>query len=545
MRYLYHWKCGLGDAVQLAAVLRVQRRLQPQTVLDTLTAPGQASCFADVAHKAMTEGQDTWSRRDYDRVLETDWPECPRVLLGVPSTKMEWYCLRKFRQLPQPSECHYAFLVRPAARERVEAWLRAQGAGRPGEGGRYNVLAVHATGSSPTTARDLTATETAGVLAAAREAGLVPLLLDWHSRHPAAGDPGVLCPRRDDPLWGGQLGPDAEILAALLGMVRIVVAIDSGPLHVAAATTTPTLACWVRHHPLHYVPPTETVRNFVPADHERYIRPNRALGLSYFAEHYRYERYTHLLTALQGAIATLAKAPTDGLIYERGYWVRSDYRAADLVCVADVDEGDCYDLAHVPEGPAVIVDVGAHIGTFARAAHRRWPAARIICVEANAANLAALARNVEGIATVVHAAVTYEPEVALINTVTPGSHNTGGSSVHPRGVLEELARSGRPLVAADGFSRGIADMRPLRSITLEQLCLAYQLPCIDLLKLDCEGSELTILENYSTPEQIGRIVGEYHGQARWRRLLGDRYAGWPYREIRGGEIGTFWMHAPR
>ena len=49
--------------------------------------------------------------------------------------------------------------------------------------------------------------------------------------------------------------------------------------------------------------------------------------------------------------------------------------------------------------------------------------------------------------------------------------------------------------------------------TLDEIFNANQIECCQLLKLDCEGAELEILENSSpeTLKRVRKIVGEYHG----------------------------------
>jgi hypothetical protein len=67
---------------------------------------------------------------------------------------------------------------------------------------------------------------------------------------------------------------------------------------------------------------------------------------------------------------------------------------------------------------------------------------------------------------------------------------------------------------------------------------------IDILKLDCEGSEFSILGKTASLDRIGLIVGEYHGKEKFRQLIADRFAGWELRVLRDGELGTFWLANP-
>ena len=218
-------------------------------------------------------------------------------------------------------------------------------------------------------------------------------------------------------------------------------------------------------------------------------------------------------------------------------------------------EDDSYKIDELPLPRPVVVDVGAHIGCFAKRMHDRNPSARIICVECCPENVPALEKNAGHFATVVSAAVTYEQEVALLNAVYPNCVSTGGSTVITRAELERRVAehqasaqaSTNDATSADAPPRVgeyWADFRPIRTLTLEDLMREHQFQRIDVLKLDCEGSEFSILSKTPSLNRIGIIVGEYHGKADFEKLVAERFAGWELRIIRDGELGTFWLRNP-
>src|SRR5436305_9136922 len=85
-------------------------------------------------------------------------------------------------------------------------------------------------------------------------------------------------------------------------LVTLMVGVDSGPLHVAGATSTPTIGVWTGHHPLHYFDLGEHVTHLVPEDHERLLRGNVEAGAAYFQRHYRYQAYSDLRTSVLGVV---------------------------------------------------------------------------------------------------------------------------------------------------------------------------------------------------------------------------------------------------
>ena len=101
---------------------------------------------------------------------------------------------------------------------------------------------------------------------------------------------------------------------------------------------------------------------------------------------------------------------------------------------------------------------------------------------------------------------------------------------------------GSDFVSPDEFGRYLQDRRPLTSITIEQIMERLEVDHIDVLKLDCEGSEFSILRN-SPAVRDGRvrfILGEYHGRAKWDALLQERFTGWDYGHMHAsGDLGIF------
>ena len=218
-----------------------------------------------------------------------------------------------------------------------------------------------------------------------------------------------------------------------------------------------------------------------------------------------------------------------------GVWIHAEADGATWQNWAEVYRNDVYRMRSMAlwREEEVIVDVGASTGPFAKLAHERNPNARIFCVEVCPENIPALHRNVGGFAQVIHAACTYEPadRIALHNSAFAGCVNTGGSIVAAR---EEVA------AATDARYR--PDLRPLRTISLEEIREVYGLDRIDILKLDCEGSEFSILE-HTDLSCVEQIVGEWHGLARFDDLCTRvmRGAGFHLTVFSGGEIGIFWL----
>jgi len=139
-----------------------------------------------------------------------------------------------------------------------------------------------------------------------------------------------------------------------------------------------------------------------------------------------------------------------------------------------------------------IVDVGAHMGMFAVHAAQSCPEARVYCYEPDERNFALLTRNIS--------------VNGLEGRVTAYPHAVA-SSLDPRDLAigESLANSFH--IIPDG-----AVSRTVNCTTIKEIFATHQLETIDLLKMNCEGSEYEILENCSDDEfrRIANIRLEYH-----------------------------------
>lgn len=139
-----------------------------------------------------------------------------------------------------------------------------------------------------------------------------------------------------------------------------------------------------------------------------------------------------------------------------------------------------------------VIDIGGHIGAFVAYVKERSPECQVWSVELDADNYALLRENTQqwrGVNTV-HAYCGYETH----SSYSRHKDNYGNIS-----LVKDYAGEPHDVITA----------LPPR-ITLEALTLPYLQ--IDLLKLDCEGSEFDILMNAEreTLAKFRWICGEYH-----------------------------------
>ena len=545
-RMLLTFRHGLGDAVQLTSVIAHLRRYCPEWAIEVSLLKGKHTLFKQLADAVfLLDRGEPADPTAYNRVFDLQWREVTESYSGCPSTKAE-KCLREvFGLEPIADLCRYRISIGEHARSMAARYLESL-AGPPMESGKYKTVLVHYEGNSAAREKNLDHQTARNVCEQAVAAEYVPIILDWDKRSPLPGDGRIFCPGANHWLWKGYGTGDGETLAALIELSSLFVGIDSGPSKVAAATATPAIAVWTGHHPIHYHGLAENVLHLVPDNHLALIRGDVDNGRLPFDTYFRSSTYSDLHAALADQIETRLRPRVSALVHSRGFSVRRNNGRQDEIIIADVFDSDCYDVEHLPLPREVVIDIGAHIGTFAARWRKRNPNSRIIAVEACPENIAALKANVGHFAEILHSACTYEPDVALLNTVWPSCANTGGSRV----VRADDVRHYRQEAQKEDNRSYLVDERPLPTITLEQIMTRFNLSSIDILKLDCEGSEFSILGKCDsrTLEKIAVILGEYHGRARFEELVVSRFKDWdvqmgitdPY----GNDGGLFWMFNP-
>lgn len=169
----------------------------------------------------------------------------------------------------------------------------------------------------------------------------------------------------------------------------------------------------------------------------------------------------------------------------------------------EVIMGDCYKLNQIKLRQAPnIIDVGAHIGGFTKLCAWKWPHGRIFAFEANPRNWDILEANVSDIREKVSlfkgALVGEEPvNKRLVINALEADRVTGGWGI---------------IYANQAYTPGLGETTEdiERFYYLKDILPAFDK--IDILKLDCEGSEWSILEHMTDEEleKVDYLVAEIH-----------------------------------
>lgn len=185
------------------------------------------------------------------------------------------------------------------------------------------------------------------------------------------------------------------------------------------------------------------------------------------------------------------KAPTLHVAPECGVYVHTDMheRHIDYAICHEVQSLDCYrvrQLAGSGFAPKIVVDIGAHIGSFTALAAKYFPDARIYSFEP----------------------LRHHYDLLVWN------------SPRRRGRPQNLAvlgfygsEDGHDVYPGTDFERAYRSGQLSNAISAAQLFTNYKLPRIDFLKIDCEQSEVNIfreLDHLDRLKDIDVIAGEWH-----------------------------------
>jgi len=298
---LITFRHGLGDAVQLTVVLQHLAHYRPSWKVDVAALIGKHTAYRGLCNRVLVLDRDVVDASHYDATHELTWDESPQQYADSPSSKAA-FCLRHVFGLEPVAElCHYMIDGSPEATRAARSYLQ-ETCGVQSEANRLPAVLIHYEGNTSAERKNLSHELVGEVCRTVRECGFVPVILDWDGRSPLPDDVTIFNPGATHALWKSTGTGCAETLAALIEASTLMIGVDSGPLHVAGATSTPTLGVWTKHHPVRYFDLAENVEHLVPGNHTDFIGHE---ALAYFQMHYRHRVYKQLDVELPALVESL------------------------------------------------------------------------------------------------------------------------------------------------------------------------------------------------------------------------------------------------
>lgn len=324
MRILVTCRHGLGDSVQLTIPLQHIKKYRPDWQVDMLTLLGKHSCFYGLCDRSLVMKQDIPDPRKYDKVFNLRWRDpcdCAGIATGVPATKPNIALADEFQIEPDPTLFHYKINIPPRNKMLARKYIESLSV-------RKGIIMVHYEGNSSKQRKDIPDNVIRYLVWHFISLGYTIVLLDWDKRSSLPSESNMIhCPDAQNPIWEGMGTGDAATIAALISSAKLFIGIDSGPLHVAGATTTPSVAIWRDNHPANYYDLADHVVHLIPNDARRHLRGRDKDRLQqYFEAHYQHEYYTNsnlanrLLDVACHVLSITTPSPTDDNIYFEEHW---------------------------------------------------------------------------------------------------------------------------------------------------------------------------------------------------------------------------------
>lgn len=267
---------GLGDAVQMSAVLRHLRHYRPDWHIDFQAEAGRESVGRGIVHNIFKYGQQ-YPTDHYDLEVQivlydtiTNWSDRPNTRVTS--------CLHERFGIEWDARfARYQILVRPETRELVASKFTKK------------YVAIHYKGDSAKDKKDLKFEQIQEICTHIEKLGYFPLILDWRPDYNHIKD-GI----RSLGLEGGH---DAEMNCAVISQCVAFIGIDSGPGKCASATNTPALIIWTGHHPIPFHDPAPNTTHLVPVGYAR-LEPIYK-ECSFFEANYKVQFYKDIATEVK------------------------------------------------------------------------------------------------------------------------------------------------------------------------------------------------------------------------------------------------------
>lgn len=258
---------GLGDAVQMSAVLRHVVAARPNLRIDYQAEEGKHQVGRGIVANTFAYGE-PYPSAHYDAEAQiilydtwANWGDRPNTRVSS--------CLHERFGLPwKPELGRYQVQVSQQAMDETAPLVSPNHVWKSHKS-RNNkqrkdgpVVALHYQGDSSPNKKNLTHDQAARVCRVIEQMGFTVMLVDWRNQSPL---PDAIHVRTTGKaLMARQWGGNAEMNCAVISHCSAFIGIDSGPSKCASATDTPALVIWTGHHPAPFHDPAPNTTHLCP-----------------------------------------------------------------------------------------------------------------------------------------------------------------------------------------------------------------------------------------------------------------------------------------
>jgi ADP-heptose:LPS heptosyltransferase len=292
-KVLIKFRHGLGDAVQLTIVLKHIQQQCPSWVVDVESLVGKHTCFYGLCNASYRAKRDNVNFNSYDKIFNVGWHDPDTTMrFDCPATKATRSLIKEFKLEPNPELFTYEVPISKEANIFAQQYLNLLPQKR-------GFVTIHYQGNTSRSNKNIPENIIKNIIQSITAAGYMVIILDWDNRSNLPNKKNVFRPGKKEKIWNNTGTGDASTIAALIQKSALFIGIDSGPLHVAGATSTKSIGVWIKHHPIHYFDIANNVIHLVANPPQQYVRSNNKTKIiEYFEENYRYKYYGNLSKVL-------------------------------------------------------------------------------------------------------------------------------------------------------------------------------------------------------------------------------------------------------
>lgn len=273
---------GLGDAVQMSAVLRHIKKHRPHWVVDFQAEPGRETIGRGHCRNVFCYGE-PYPSVYYDLEAQIVLYDTFANWHDRPNTRVT-SCLHERFGIEWDASCgRYQIVIRPEIRGMA---LRAI---------PRNSVLLHYSGDSAKSQKDLSVGQAMKICELIKKFGFSPLILDWRLDSLSITYSGVRTLGLD-----AELGRSVEVNCAIISECAGFIGIDSGPSKCASATDTPSLVIWTGHHPAPFHDPAPNTTHLVPIGYHGLEPVCGDVGvIKWFEANHKVAQYTDLVQGVE------------------------------------------------------------------------------------------------------------------------------------------------------------------------------------------------------------------------------------------------------
>lgn len=246
---------GLGDAVQMSAVLQHVAKYRPEWHVDYQAQEGQHQVGRGLVANTFAYGEH-YPSQHYEAEVHillfdtwANWGDRPNTRVSS--------CLHERFGLGWDVSCgRYKIHVSDRAKRAVSMLVSTNYRESP----EMRRVAVHYRGDSSPDKKNLSHSQADKICSCIEKLYYTPLIIDWRDESPLSDEYNTTGKIPMAKVWG----PDAEMNCAVISQCRAFVGIDSGPSKCASSTDTPALVIWTGHHPAPFHDPAPNTTHLVP-----------------------------------------------------------------------------------------------------------------------------------------------------------------------------------------------------------------------------------------------------------------------------------------